>query len=202
MNPPQGNHKKAQAERPFSTLKRKSWHFLGLIIPFSYYYAGKEPLVMVLFFLALLSLLIDIIRLKNSRVNQVFIRLFGFMLKKEEKNFLNGTTFFLTGALAAIWFFSQKAAIFAILVLAVCDPLASIVGKSLGRIRIGTKTLEGSLTFFLTALLLSYLFFDGITWSIVGGAMIAAFVEWVPIVVDDNLKIPVSVAAYYHFFVK
>lgn len=200
MNISKTNQQPSQAESRFSTLKRKSWHLLGLIIPFSYYYVDKKSMLMVLLPLAVLSLGIDIIRLKSLRVNQVFVRFFGFMLKKEEKNSLNGTTFFLIGAVAAIWFFSQKAAIFSLIVLAVCDPLAGIIGKSIGRIKIGSKTLEGSLTFFLTALMLSYFFFDGITWPLVGGALFAAFVEWAPIVLDDNLKIPVFVAAYYHYF--
>jgi dolichol kinase len=183
----------------FFDLKRKLWHLCGLVIPFGYFYTDKNSMLLILLPFTILALCVDILRLKFPGLNLLFIRYLGFLLKGQEKSQLNATTFFLTGALLSILLFSKHAAIFSLIVLAVCDPLASIVGKSIGRIRIKGKTLEGSLAFCLTTFVLSFFFFEKITLLLFGGAIFAAFVEWVPVALDDNLKIPILVAAYYHY---
>ena len=185
----------------FFDIKRKIWHLFGLVIPIGYFYTDKNTTLLILLPLTVFALCLDLARLKSPGLNRLFVRYFGFLLKGQETKQLNGTTFFFSGALVSILLFSKQAAIFSLVVLAVCDPLASIAGKSIGRIRIKGKTLEGSLAFCLTTFVLSLFFFEKITLLLVGGAMFAAFVEWVPAGLDDNLKIPILVAAYYHFLI-
>lgn len=95
-----------------------------------------------------------------------------------------------------------------ILILGLCDPAAAFAGKKFpaGKysIRSESKTAMGSLTFFVTATILSFAFFAATTPSFSDGyvilkcliiALLAAFAEAVSSKGYDNITIPAAVLA-------
>jgi len=81
----------------------------------------------------------------------------------------------------------------------VSDTCAALVGKGIGRVKILGKTLEGSLAFLLSALLIVWCYphlnrFPG-SLAAVG----AAVIELLPIDVDDNFSIPLVAGAIMFF---
>jgi glycerol-3-phosphate acyltransferase PlsY len=73
------------------------------------------------------------------------------------------------------------------------------VGKGIGKIRIFGKTLEGSLAFFFSSLLIVWLYPDlNRFWGSLA-ALGATLIELLPIRVDDNVSIPL-IAACIMFF--
>jgi dolichol kinase len=73
--------------------------------------------------------------------------------------------------------------------------VAALVGISLGRVKIGKKSLEGTVACFITCFLIGIVLFWRIPlfeYVALVGAMSAAIVElWAPLNVDDNFTIPV-----------
>jgi dolichol kinase len=117
-------------------------------------------------------------------------------------------------ALCSILFFSATyVSCMALSLFMIGDAAAALVGISMGRIKIGKKSLEGSLACFLSCIVLSYGLFPFLPglldrWGgtlllpvvLVTAAMVTIF-ELVPlriarnIVINDNLAVPV-IAGY------
>ena len=187
--------------RFFFELRRKSFHFSGLLIPIGYYII-PEPLGKTLLLIAtLFGLTIDVIRLNEPRVRTVFYYLFGKMVRDHERHSLLGSTYVLLASLICVWAFERPIAIVAIAFLPVGDGLAAVVGRRFGRVKIFDKSLEGSLACFFSCLLVGLLYpgdpflrpSDPFTWTmLVGGALVATIFELVPMPLDDNLRISLS----------
>ncbi|MFQ5584171.1 MAG: hypothetical protein ACE5GL_07035, partial [Calditrichia bacterium] len=108
-----------------------------------------------------LFLLFDLWRKRTGWWQHNFYRIFGRLLKSSEKEGgITGVTMFLITAAVISFIFPQKTAAAALLILTFADPLASLSGGifPVKKIR-GEKSLIGSLTFFLTSLLILSLFF-------------------------------------------
>jgi dolichol kinase len=83
--------------------------------------------------------------------------------------------------IASLWF------------LALGDAAAALVGRSIGHIRIGDKSLEGSAACFLACWAAGMFFLDSPGGKIpeaAVGAFTAALLEALPMPLDDNLWIP------------
>ncbi len=97
----------------------------------------------------------------------------------------------------------MKVAVGAITVATLGDALAAIIGKSLGRHRFSSgKSLEGSLAYFLTALLV--LIPPLVSFApALAGAVIGTIVEFYNVPPDDNFsnQLAVAVAVYLVFLV-
>jgi len=114
-------------------------------------------------------------------------------LKKQETKGLTGSTFLLLSSLLVFCVFKKEIAIISILFLSFGDPIASLVGEMRGRKRLWGKSIEGSLSFFLTASLIGLLLTPILGISpliILVGAIMATFIELLPLPLDDNLIIP------------
>jgi len=136
----------------------------------------------------------DLLRLTNSRANNLARRIFKSLMRADERNSVAGTTYYVIGCWLSILIFDRLVACASILLLILGDGAAKLVGKKFGRrILCRNKTLEGTLANFLvsltTVLLLGKLaghphFFLG---SIIG-ALAATLAELIPRV--DNLAVP------------
>lgn len=95
-------------------------------------------------------------------------------------------------------------------IMAICDPLAALIGKKTNwvvlRLSGGSKTLGGSITFFLTAVALATLLmalfggFSGVVllWC-VGLALVTAMTELVSQRGTDNVFVPLAAMVYMYF---
>jgi glycerol-3-phosphate acyltransferase PlsY len=73
------------------------------------------------------------------------------------------------------------------------------VGKGIGRVRIFGKTLEGSLAFLVSSLLIVWVYPDlNRLWGSLA-ALGSTLIELLPIRVDDNLTIPLVAGAIMFF---
>ncbi|MDW8237947.1 MAG: phosphatidate cytidylyltransferase, partial [Aquificaceae bacterium] len=83
--------------------------------------------------------------------------------------------------------FGPESAMAGIITLAIGDAFASLVGQSFARIRIFSKSLEGSAAFFISSSLALYPIFESASFLL---AFIGAIIELLPSSLDDNLSIP------------
>jgi len=178
-----------------SELKRKAIHLASLIIPLGYFVSPPSWHVWwerSLLALVILSLAIEIFRLNHPRTRYVFRHFFGELLRNHEEATLLGSTYLLIACLLSIHLFPKPVAVLALLFLIVGDTVAAIVGKSIGRVRLFGKTLEGSLACFAVCYGLTA-FMQGIPFPVgLVGAAVATLFELLPIPLDDNFRIPLS----------
>ena len=175
------------------TLHRRFWHVAGGLAVLAPYAAGlvdRAPYAVALACAVAVLLVADLVRLRNPRVNAFFSRRLRRLLLPRDLTGLNGTTCFLAGILAAVLLFPPAVAVAAALFLIVGDFAAGVVGRSVGRTRLGPggKSLEGSAACFVACLLVA---FPVVGWAAAAaGALAATVVEFVELPLDDNLLIP------------
>lgn len=133
---------------------------------------------------------LDLVRLRTPSVNRAFFRLFQALASPREHRGVASSTWYLVGGLIAYALFPQPYASASILVLALADPAASVVGRTVGTIPLGKGSVQGSLTFFLVASVVLWLTVGG--WGVLGVAVAVTLLEVVPGLGDDNLVIPVG----------
>lgn len=184
-------------------LLRKSIHLTSLSIPIIYYFISSGTAAIILAVLAGLALVIDWARYLSPEVGKVFYKIFGFILREHEvdhqKRNLNGATYVLISALIGVLIFPKLIFIAAFSILIVSDSLAALVGRKFGRRKFLSKSLEGTLTFFISACIV-ILFTPKIgnfpEEYLIGfiAAFVGAIVENISFkLIDDNLSIPLAV---------
>jgi dolichol kinase len=182
-------------------IRRKIVHLATLIIPTGYLLTSEETILLFLIplFLGLLS--VDLLRHYHSGLASLFRKyFFGRVLREEEKLTLMGSTYFLFSSLLTILLFPKSIAITCLLILTLSDTCAALVGKGIGKISIFEKTLEGSIAFFLSSLLIVWIYPNLNRFSGSLAALGATWVEILPIKVDDNLTIPLVAGAIMFFW--
>lgn len=138
-----------------------------------------------------LALVGDLSRLRSPTFNRFVFRTFGKVMCPREAS-RPSLTWFLLGVFLVLWF-PEETAVPSLLVLALADPTASVVGRAWGTHRVGKGTVEGSLVFAATALLVLIPFVG--VWVALPVAAVVACAEVLPGFHDDNLAIPVVTAA-------
>ena len=181
-------------------IKRKIVHLATLIIPVGYGLTARETVLLFVIPLFLGLLGIDLLRHFHSGVALLFNKyFFGSVLREEEKPTLMGSTYFLFSTILTVLLFPKPIAIMSLLILILSDTAAALVGKSIGRIRILGKTLEGSSAFFLTSLLSVWLYPHSNRFSGTVAALGGTLTELLPMGVNDNLSIPLVTGAIMFF---
>ncbi len=181
-------------------IKRKMVHLATLIVPIGYALTSEDTVLLFLvpFFLALLS--VDLLRHYHPGMASLFRKyFFGRVLREEEKPTFMGSTYFIFSMLLSILLFPKAIAIASILILILSDTAAALIGKGIGRVKIFGKTLEGSLAFLITSLLIvwSYPHLGRFPGSL--AALGATGVELLPTKINDNLSIPLVAGAIMFF---
>ena len=179
---------------------RQLYHSLsGLALVFIISFLDKPADVYLTLILLFSTIIIETARLYLPGINRMFIHYFGVLMRSEERHNPTGTLYYLLGALVALLLFPKEIALFSLTVLAVGDPAAYIIGSNFGKLRIGKKSIEGSLAFLtasvIAGLLLRNLWDDLSFIAIITGAVTGTVVELVPLKINDNLTIPVTASA-------
>jgi dolichol kinase len=198
-------------------INRKLFHLFALILPAGIFYLPKIrgssglTVIVILTLLLLGILFIEILRFHSPKTQEMFQTCFVSMLRREESKTLTGSSYYIASALiCAILFRDAPHISFMVLTLFILgDAIAALVGQSMGKIRIGQKSLEGSLACFILCLILCVAVFPHVpllldSWD---GAVplplvfITAFAitlfELIPIrltrhlTLNDNLSVPV-----------
>ena len=186
----------------YSETLRQLIHLSGVsIIPIShiiYIYFGKEMVslfyILVIFFLIVLSILI-----KRSRF---FFELFKMVDRNKDLKVMpaKGAINFFIGIFFVSIFFDIKTLYISIAVLYLGDSFSTIVGKKFGKHKIPynrKKSLEGFIAFVVFSFI-GTIFFCNVKTAIIL-SIFGAFIESLPIKIDDNITIPISVAIFLNF---
>ena len=165
---------------------RKLFHFSGMVIPVVYLLGGKAFAVIVTASLLLVSGLIEFLRLRGL----LRIDFIEKHTKDQESKRPTGSFFYMLASLATILLYRKDIAVASIFILAISDPLSSLIGFRWGRRPLLGKTLEGTLVFFASAAAILLLSGFSVPVTLAGSA-VAALTELLSSrAVDDNLSIP------------
>jgi dolichol kinase len=170
---------------------RKIVHLSTLSIPVGYALTSEETAITILLPLFLGFLLVDLLRHFHRGTASLFEKyFFGNVLREKEKGTFMGSTYFLFASLLTLLLFPKPIAIASLLILILSDTAAALVGKWIGKLQVFGKTIEGSIAFLISSLLIVWLYPDLNRVSGTLGALGATLIELLPIKLDDNLTIP------------
>lgn len=154
-------------------------------------------------------ILLDVFRKMFPAVDNFYVKIMGFVLRKKELNvkehFLTGGTYYAIGVFLPLVLFVREIAASAILIMIVCDTFAALVGKKFGKHYLWNKSVEGSVTFFVLGLLIVVLTpkvtADFVEYVYAAAALaVATVVEALPYEIDDNISVPLSFGIIYSIF--
>jgi dolichol kinase len=183
--------------------QRNLYHLgVGILFPLGYYFGHKPGAVIFTSFLFILMLIFEFKRFQRPGFNRWVFKHLSSFVKSKEKIRPIGTTYFLLGVLLTIGLFPHYIAVASLTFVALADVAAAVVGERYGKIRFLNKSLEGTATFFITALLagivlmqLPRMQMEGLNFQLViWGALTATLVELFSFRIDDNLSVPVITA--------
>ena len=133
--------------------QRNLYHVgFGILFPIGYYFGHRPGATLFISFLLILSVIFDVQRFRKPGFNQWVFEHLSSLVKSKERFQPTGTTYFLMGVLLSIILFPHHITVASLTFLVLGDVTAATVGERYGRVKILGKTLEGSLTFFATAL--------------------------------------------------
>ncbi|MCF8058354.1 MAG: SEC59/DGK1/VTE5 family protein [Bacteriovoracaceae bacterium] len=129
-----------------------------------------------------------------------------YLFRAEEQLKESAGVPYVMGILLTLISFPKVVALVAIYTLAVADPMSAIIGIKYGKTKVVPhKSLEGSLAFFISTFIITFLVF--FWWTsflqiMIGPvfllsflvALIASLFEMIPLRLDDNLTIPLFTA--------
>ncbi|MDX2127916.1 MAG: phosphatidate cytidylyltransferase [Chloroherpetonaceae bacterium] len=184
-------------------LARKGIHSASILIPIIYYHIERDLALLLLAILFGGFFIVDLLKMFFSPLRNWYYAQFGGMLRAHEQGTrsFNGATFVSLSALILVFFFPKLIAIASFAILVVADTAAALVGRKFGKTKIFSKSLEGSIAFFVFALLVSFNT-PKIHWGVaLGMSFVGMIAELIPIKLgdytfDDNLTIPLSTAVF------
>lgn len=172
-------------------LKRKAIHLFALIIPISYYFLPQSTALLLYIPVAVVSISIDIFRIKKYPLGRVLDWFLRPILRSHERRGFTGSSYILSAMVLSIIFFEKNIAVAVISFTIVGDIAAALVGRVFGKLKItNKKTLEGSSAFLFSCLLIIWAIPDFPFWIGVVGALVATVVEALPLPIDDNFTVP------------
>jgi dolichol kinase len=145
----------------------------------------------------------EISRRKSPVLNERLMRLFGRVAHAHERYRVNSSTWYATALMLLSLWAAPAVSSIAVAVLGIGDPIAALIGRRFGRIRMRTgRSLEGTLGFVaagsLAALAVACALIPAtmslrLLVAVVAGVT-GAVTELLSTKVDDNLTIPLAVA--------
>lgn len=197
-------------------LKRKALHMTGLTVPLIYlstdrgftltFIAAAFALFVVLEPFRIIEELRDRIKLRLRLINPEVVTGIETLEKhvldierKHERWGVAAHIYFTLASLIVVYFFDEGIAIASITLATLGDAMAAIIGKNFGRHRFSNgKSLEGSLAYFVSGLIVMFPFL-GLKATLLG-ALIGTLVEFYELPPDDNFSNQVCVALSLYLF--
>lgn len=171
---------------------RKLIHISTVIIPLSYfYYLEKRQASILCIGIFLIFFFADLFRIFVTQMKQIYENILGKLLRLGETGKkLNGATLLFLGYALTTLIFEKEIAVISMMILALADSSAAIIGKSYGKKKIFNKTIEGTVAFFIVTFLVSIFFYDNIGAIILAAILISVF-ELFSGKLNDNISIPI-----------
>jgi glycerol-3-phosphate acyltransferase PlsY len=188
-------------------LKRRKFFRIGagIVFPLVYYFSPNKIIVeiLILYLLGIMTTL-EVMRYVSPSLWRTLAEHSKGILKVRE-GMITGTTALLISNAIVIAFFNKWVAIVSLVYMLFGDAAAAIVGTKYGKVKMGGKTLEGSLSFFITAMVLALIFSQWMKIPIhplilIFGAIAATITEALPIEINDNLTVAIASAIIMQIF--
>lgn len=180
---------------------RKTIHICTAFVPLFMHFA-RVPAILCLCAAGVLYIIAESLRSNGHEIPLVSDITAAAARKRDENKFVLGPVTLVAGIIAAALLWDEKAASVGILALAFGDGLASLAGKSFGKIRVPYthgKTVEGSLTCFAAIFSSTFLVTDNCQMSLLV-ATLGALIEVLPLKDFDNLIIPIFLGGIVTYF--
>lgn len=176
-------------------LARKALHLLSAGAPVAY--AAQAPraiLTWILAAAAAAAIILEVARRRIPPVQRALDRLAGTLFRPHEHAGVTGATWLILALLLAIALLPRPEAIATMWAAAVGDPAATLVGRTIGRVRLRPdgKSLEGSLACLATTALGAWLVAGLAAPAALLAGSAAALAEWPRGPLDDNIRITVA----------
>lgn len=187
---------KASRQEISIELTRKSIHLLIALVPLLF--SLSRALTLLLLSGGIIGYSIfETLRMKGYSIPIISAVTARAARLRDSGRFVTGPVTLGLGALLVLILFPQGPASVAIYILAFADGLSSLVGKTIGRIRLPLtrgKSLEGSITCFICSFLPSYMISGRVGASLVI-AFVSTLVEAAPTKDWDNILLPLAAGA-------
>jgi dolichol kinase len=150
--------------------------------------------------------ILDQIRVNYPEFARKVAPFMRYLIRAEEQLKESAGVPMVMGFLLTILSFPKPIAIAAIFTLGIADPLSAIVGIKYGRLRLfPNKSLEGSLAFFVSSFIITFLTLFLASTATIPVSLFVAFLaalgvstfEMLPIKLDDNLTIPLVMGFWF-----
>ena len=176
-------------------LRRKAVHACSMFVPFL---SGINYLLTLELLLAITVLytVSEWVRLNGSRFPALGLITRMCVRSNEIRQFTFAPLTLSVGVILSLVFFSELIACVVIVILAFADSFATIVGKFYGRVKIPynrKKSVEGSVAFFVTALICAVFFLPLKTALI--ASFVSCIIETIPFKFD-NISIPLGTGLF------
>lgn len=170
--------------------KRKIFHLFALLLWLIPIYFFPFWLTTFIFLLVIFLNILTLLKVGINRLS--FYYEFVYMLERERNYSKPGIQALWAnfGIFLSFLLFGKEPAMVSVVVLAVGDAFASIVGMKYGKRKIGNRTLEGTFAFFFSTFLVLSLFVG--LWEALLVSLSSALVEALPIKLDDNFTVPLT----------
>ena len=177
-------------------LLRKSIHICNSLFAYALYFFNQREFAIIIGICTIGIISFEIARINYEKVNTLFIKIFGPIIRDfEGGGRLTGATYVMISSFFVLIFFDKYVCITSILIMSYADTAAAIVGKKYGKTKIFKKTLEGSLAFFATSLIIILVMVPQVNLGLgLLAIILATLVESLPIDIDDNLSVPLIIA--------
>jgi dolichol kinase len=178
-------------------LARKTFHVASVVLPLAAWHLPRRTGVTLLASLAVIALLVELARFRLRGPRYYFLRYTRPMLRGRERRGLSGATHMALAYAAAIALFPVPIAVAGMLYNALGDTAAALAGKRFGRHRTAWgKSWEGFAAALVVCLTIGLLLPGFPLPAALLGALAAATLEFLPIPVDDNLRVTLGGAAF------
>jgi len=168
-------------------LRRKLFHIFSILLWLMPLFLLPKPLLLLLCLLVNLLNLSLVFKLGRYRLKPIYDLVYYF---ERDKNFEKPSIQALwlnLGVFLSFLFFPKECSAVGVVITAVGDGFAGIVGYHFGKTKIGNKSLEGALAFFVSTSLVLFPFLGPKAFLV---AFAGTLVELFSKRVDDNFLLP------------
>ncbi len=169
-------------------------------------FMNNPPLVLAIAaFFAVAAWSTELARRISPRVNVLVMKVFNPVAHPHEVQRVNSATWYTTALLLLAATQSTLLCVTGVVVLGIGDPIAALVGRRFGKIKLlHGRSLEGTVAFAISATVATFIAFLvfhsslglGLALGLAAAASVAgALAELFSLRVDDNFSIPLSAAA-------
>jgi len=186
---------------------RKLWHvgmMLAIALTYAYLITDRKIALLIIGVLGGGEVILDLLRLRISKLNRFITFLFGPLMRKHELRSMSSMGYFFIALFLVVAIFPKPVAILAILCLGFGDPAACIIGIKFGRdMLMKGKSLQGSIACFAVSSVVVFIIlalygigYEYLFFISIAGGLAATFGElFASKLLDDNLTVPLATAS-------